>query len=211
MTLFSSSPFVIDFIVYARTLQNAPLAQWTKVVPIYLRSATKWAPHLCHSFRFDRAHTQHTLLIHSFVLLLLLVVVVCAFTTTTTASAAAVVAISVSVFYFCPTHFSKGKCWFLQYFSIGTIRANIHKVKDCWQYIITILLLVVVIFVYRVFSDPSFFCCSSSRCAIFSLNRHAHDRRCPFLACDCDHIAAYWTCLRSFWRHWYHMATDWRQ
>lgn len=127
------------------------------VVPIYLRFTTKWAPHLCHSFRFDRAHTQYTLLIHSFVLLLLLVVVVCALTTTTTASAAAVVAISVSVFYFCPTHFSKGKCWFLQYFSIGTIRANIHKVKDCWQYIITILLLVVVIFVYRVFSDPSFF------------------------------------------------------
>lgn len=67
--------------------------------------------------------------------------------------------------------------------------------------IITILLLVFVIFVYRVFSDPSFFCCSCSRCAIFSLNRHAHDRRCPFLACDCDHIAAYSTCLRSFWRH----------
>lgn len=108
---------------------------------------------------FDRAHTQHTLLIHSFVLLLLLVavVVVCAFTTDTTASAAAVVAISISVFYFCPTHFSKEKCWFLQHFSIGTIRANIHKVKDCWRYIITILLLVVVIFVYRVFSDPSFF------------------------------------------------------
>lgn len=77
MTLFSSSPFVIDFHCIgaseSESLHNTPFGQWTKVEPIftfsYQMSQLIYTYILCFFPLLRRTRTLNTLLMHSFVVL----------------------------------------------------------------------------------------------------------------------------------------------
>lgn len=123
MTLFSSSPFVIDFIVY-EAFTKYHLAIWLNVQKSsqYLICSLLNELHFIFVVSLFDAQIQNTLLMHSLVLL------------------------ALSFFLFSPLWIFRRLIFAV--FSVGTIRANIHKVKDCWQYINVILLLFIgVIFV----------------------------------------------------------------